>query len=168
MDWLVTALSSGGLGSIVGLAGGLVTKWVEHKDKKSERAFSIRKAELSLREIEMEQSHELLMADKQMERAKVEGNLRVEQAEVGAFTESMKTVGKLTGFLRFVRPAITAYLLIASTALFSVVWVKVDGLEGYTPDQLQYLLQRMIEAALFLTVTCVSWWFASRGGNLTK
>jgi len=166
MDWLVDIFTSGGLGAITGLAGGLITKHIERKEKANERGFLLKKQELDLKELELEQAHETAMADKQMERAQVEGNIKIEHAEVGAFTESQKTVGKLTGFLRAVRPAITFYLLFVSTILTVIVWNRVGGLSSFTPEQLTDLLREMIATILFLTVTAVAWWFGSRGGNL--
>jgi hypothetical protein len=80
MDWLVDIFTSGGLGAITGLAGGLITKHIERKEKANERGFLLKKQELDLKELELEQAHETAMADKQMERAQVEGNIKIEHA----------------------------------------------------------------------------------------
>ncbi len=168
MSWIVDIFTSGGLGSIVGLAGGIASKFTELKAKKAEYDFKVQMGKISLQESKMEHDHELAIADKQMQRAQIEGDLKVEAAEVGAFTESIKSAHKVTGFMRFVRPAITAYVLIACSVLFGVVWASVDGLKAYSPEELKLLLSDMIKAAIFLTVTCTSWWFASRGGNISK
>ena len=166
MEWLVDIFTSGGLGAVTGLVGGLLTKHIERKEKSNERNYLLKKQELNIKELELEQAHELDMADKEVERAKVEGDIKIEHAEVGAFTESQKTMGPLTGALRWVRPAITFFLLIGSTILTVIVWNKVDGLENFTPEQLTGLLWEMIMTILFLTVTAVTWWFGSRGGNI--
>ncbi|MDH5182470.1 MAG: hypothetical protein OEX12_01150 [Gammaproteobacteria bacterium] len=166
MDWLVDIFSGSGFGAVTGLVGGLLSKFTELKAKKAEFSFNLRMAELSLKESMMEHNHELAIADKHLERAQVEGELQVERAEVGAFTESIKNANNVTGFLRYVRPAITAYILIGSTFLFGVVWTKVGGLEAFSASELNDLLKDMIQAVLFLAITTTSWWFASRGGNL--
>lgn len=166
MDWLVDVFTSGGFGAVTGLVGGLVTKHIERKEKANERAYNLKARDQDLEELKLEQAHELDMADKQVERAQVEGAIKIEHAEVGAFTESQKTLGKLTGALRWVRPAITFFLLIGSTLLTVIVWNKVEGLDNFTPDQLTGLLWEMIMTILFLTVTAVTWWFGSRGGNI--
>lgn len=168
MDWLADIFTSGGFGGLIGLVGGWIAKISEHKLKKEEFAYEIEKAKLALEEAKLEHSHERWMADKQIERAQVEGGIKIESEEVQAFTESIKNADKFTGILRYVRPAITAYLLLASTALFAVVWVRVGGLDAFNPDELNDLLREQINSAMFLTMTCVAWWFASRGGNLTK
>lgn len=168
MDWLADIFTSGGLGSIVGLFGGLVSKFAELKKQKAEYSYKIQMAKVSLEETKAEQTHELAIADKYIERAQVEGDLMVEAKEVDAFTESQKNAHKFVGWLAVVRPAITAYVLIACSILFAVVWKTVDGLTTFEPSELKDLLFHMIQAAVFLAVTCTSWWFASRGGNLTR
>ena len=165
MDWLTAALSSSGLGSIIGLAGGLITKFLEIKHAKQEMVFRLKERELDLKEAEQERAHELGMADKIVERAQVEGELRVGELAGIGFNESQKT-NKVDGALRWVRPAITFYLLLGSSVLFATVWRKVGGLQGIPNADLVEMLVMMISSAMFLTVTCVAWWFGSRGGNL--
>ena len=168
MNWIVDIATSGGVGSIIGLLGGLVSKFTEVKQQKQEYLFQLKKMELAIRESELEHSHEIAMADKGIERAQVEGEIQVEGKEVEAFTASIRTANDVSGWLRAVRPAITFYLLLASTALFAVVWSKIGGLSSFSPEELGSLLRSMIESAIFLTITGVSWWFASRGGNIKK
>jgi len=167
MDWLITALSTSGFGSVIGLAGGLITKHLEAKNAAKEMEFQVAMRELDISEGEQERAHELGMADKMVERAQVEGGIKVEALEVGGFIESQKN-NKVSGALRWVRPGITFYLLIASSSLFAVVWQKVGGLQEVPKADLVDMLLLMINAAIFLTVTCVSWWFGSRGGNIGK
>lgn len=167
MEWLMGILSSSGLGSIIGLAGGLITKKLELRAKKQELEFQIKMRDLDLREGEQERSHEIAMADKHMERAQVEGDIQIEAKEVEGFVESQKS-NKVEGALRWVRPIITGYLLIMSSVLFVVVWIRVGGLENISKADLVDMLLLMINAVIFLTVTCVSWWFGSRGGNIGK
>ena len=166
MEWLVNIFTSGGVGAVTGLFGGLVTKHIERKDKANERAFLLKKQQNDIDELKLEQLHELSMADKEMDRAKIEGGIKIEHAEVGAFSDSQRTLGNLQGALRWVRPAITGYLLIVSSILVFVVWDRVDGLNNFSADELTGLLRHMINTTLFLAVTAVTWWFGSRGGNI--
>lgn len=168
MDWIVDIFTSNGMGMIGGLVGGVVTKITEYKAKKADNEFKLEMGRISLQETRLEQTHELAIADKEIQRAKVEGDIEVESKEVDAFTASQKNAHKVTGWLRAVRPAITGYVLIMCTVLFFAVWNTVGGLEAFDAVELKSLLDQMIEAALFLAITCVSWWFASRGGNLAK
>ena len=82
----------------------------------------LKKQQNDIDELKLEQLHELSMADKEMDRAKIEGGIKIEHAEVGAFSDSQRTLGNLQGALRWVRPAITGYLLIVSSILVFVVW----------------------------------------------
>ena len=132
MEWLIGALSSSGFGVVAGLVGNFVSKKMEIKKEELEKEFLIAKGELEIRSMEAEQSHEIAMADKQVERARAEGEIKIEHAEIGAFTENQKTLGKLEGALRWVRPLITGYLLVVSSYLFYIVWQKVDGLENFS------------------------------------
>lgn len=161
MEWLATILGSGGLGTVVGMAGSLFRAHIDRKEKANEREFLLKKQELELKEVKLEQTHELEMADKQMERAKVEGEIVIEGKEVDAFAKSLPSE-KFTGWLSFVRPAITFFLLFSSTVLAVVVWNKVDGLENFTPEELTDTLRDIIASTLFLTMTAVTWWFGSR------
>lgn len=167
MDWLITALSSSGLGSIVGLAGGLTTKYFELRMSSKEMAFKLESRKLDLQEGAQERAHELGMADKTTQRAQIEGAIKVEELDVSGFIESQKS-NVVTESLRWVRPAITFYLLFASSVLFKTLWGKTGGLDDVPKAELIEMLLIMINSALFLTVTCVSWWFGSRGGNIGK
>jgi hypothetical protein len=163
---IIAIATSGGVGSIVGLAGGILTKFIEYKDRRAQLSFDIQKLKYKLEELQLEQNHELAIADKQVERAKVEGEIQIESIEADAFLESQKRLGSLTGFLRFVRPAITGYLLLAYTAIFAIVWLTIGGISGFERVDLIVLLSSMINSVIFLTTMAVSWWFASRPGNI--
>lgn len=164
MDWLVDIFSGSGIASIVGLAGGLITKFTELKAKKAEYGFKLKMREFDVKESELERTHEIDMADKHIERAQVEGELMVEAEEVKAFKASQeKTV---VGWLRVVRPAITAYMLAFFTYVFYKVHTHVGGIESLSNQTLSEIYLSLISAVLYLVVLCVSWWFGSRGGNL--
>jgi len=167
MDWISSALSSTGLGSIIGLVGGFASKYIDLKSIKYKNEHEAAMRKYDLIESSQERTHELSMADKQMERAQVEGAIVVEGKSIDAFSASQSN-SKVEGVLSFVRPLVTAYLLIASTALFITVWRKIGGLDNVSVEYIMALLTTMIDACIFLTVTCVSWWFGSRGGNIVK
>ena len=167
MEWISSALSSTGLGSIIGLAGGFASKYIDLKSIKYKNEHEAAMRKYDLIESSQERSHELSMADKQMERAQVEGAIVVEGKSIDAFSASQSN-SKVEGVLSFVRPIVTAYLLFASTALFIGFWQKIGGLDNISAEYIMSLLTTMIDACIFLTVTCVSWWFGSRGGNLVK
>ena len=166
MEWLITTLGSSAFNGLVGFVGSWVSKREERKALADEYDFKIAAKKLELEEAESERSHELQMADKQMERAQVEGDIKIEHAEVGAFTESQKTVGTLQGALRLVRPIITFYLLGMTTILAVIIWNKTDGLSQFDPIELKGMMMMILQQVLSLTSMCVGWWFGSRGGNI--
>ena len=167
MEWLVSVFASSGFGAVIGLFGGILQKKIELKAENAKMNYELKRRELDLKESAQERGHEIDMANKNIERAQVEGQIQVESLEVGAFTESQKN-GKADGVLRFFRPLCTSYLLISSTWLFAAVWAAVDGLSSIPKPDLVVMLLLMVNATIFLTTTCVSWWFGSRGGNIGK
>lgn len=168
MDWLVDALVGPGAAGITGLIGGAFSKYFEAKAKREQYRYEEAMRKLDIAEARLERDHELAMADKQMERAQIEGELAIDQEEMKAFTISQTEGNRVEGILRFVRPGITFYLLAAVSVLFGIVWIKVGGLSTFAPNDLNTLLVDMINAAIYLTVMCVGWWFGSRPGGVFK
>jgi len=164
MDWL-NALTSSGFGAVIGAAGGMFQKFIDIKAKKLEYSYNLSMRKFDVQEANAERDHELGIADKHLERAEVEGEILVEHAEVEAFTESQKTAGQNPS-LTYIRASITWFMLLACTALFVAVWIAIDGLRGFSNVELHGLLDHMVRSCIFLAVTCVTWWFAARDGNL--
>jgi hypothetical protein len=88
-----------------------------------------------------------------------------------------KPVGEMVGFVlitvfgfvdvfrRMMRPTLTAYLLGASTWVTYLCWdviTKIGQGKAFTPTEASNLWSQVIATVLYLTVTCVSWWFADR------
>jgi len=168
MDWLVDLFVGPGAAGITGLLGGMVSKFFEAKAKKEQYRYEEAMRRLDIAESRLERTHELDMADKQMERAKVEGAITIEEGELQAFGLSQTHGNKVEGVLRFVRPGITFYLLITVSILFGAVWKTVGGLDAFSPTELTGLLHDMVNAAVYLAVMCVGWWFGSRPGGVFK
>ena len=168
MDWLVDLFVGPGAAGVTGLLGGVVSKFFEAKAKKEQYNYESRMRELDIEESKLERDHELAMADKEMERAQIEGNIAIEEGELRAFNTSQREGNRVEGILKFVRPGITFYLLVAVSVLFGAVWKSVGGLDAFSSDQLTGMLRDMVNAAIYLTVMCIGWWFGSRGGNLVK
>lgn len=165
MEWLIGLASSSGLGAIVGMIGGLAEKWVDTKAKALEYRHEAEMRKIDVKESELERAHELAFADKQIERAEVEGDIKIQQIDASAFVESQKSQGR-SKLLTYVRASITAFVLLAATVLSIIVWNSVGGLDAFDASQLEYLLTRIVEATLFLATTCVAWWFATRPSNM--
>lgn len=165
--------SSAGMGGIIGLAGGIASKWLEYKTIGQKLAFEKQMALIRTKELEMEMKQALALADKQMEIAQVEGEIQKDVAEMAAFTESQKAGQKVYGgwvdqVRGLMRPVITVYLLAISSFLTVLIWGTLGGLEAFPPEKLQDLFVYLVNASVFLTVTAVLWWFGSRVGNLMQ
>ena len=171
MESLIGLFSTGGMGAIIGLAGSWMTKREDRKKAELDLQREIEIGKLRLQEITAESEHELAMADKEMERAEVEGNIAIESAEIDAFTESLKAQAKSTGIVfvdavrGMMRPLITVFLLGLSTWLAVTVHTLVGGLETISKVELFDLYEIIIQQIIFLTVTAVTWWFGSRPGK---
>jgi hypothetical protein len=168
MGWIVDLFSTGGMGAIIGLAGSWLTKRENRKEAELNLQREIELGKLRLDELAAESEHELAMADKQMQRAELEGDIVVEKAEVDAFTESLKAQAKSTGILiidavrGLMRPLITVFLLGVSTWLACSVNDLVGGLSSLDSKAIYALYDQIIQQIIFLTVTAVTWWFGSR------
>ncbi len=165
MEWLTGALSSAGLGSAIGLIGGIAEKFIEIRVKRLEYKHEEIMRNIDVKESELDRRHELAIADKQIEREEVEGEIRIAGAEMDAFTASQEGAGK-SKWLTFVRASITAYMLLAATALTAYIWVKVGGADVIPESELVLMLDDILRATIFLTVTCITWWFAARPSNI--
>ena len=165
--------SSAGMGGIIGLAGGIASKWLEYKTIGQKLEFEKQMALIRTREMSMELQHAIAMADKQMEISQVEGEIQRDVAEMAAFTESQKAGQKLYGgwvdqLRGTMRPFITTYLLLGSSLLTILLWWTLGGLDAFPPEKLQDLFVHLVDSSVFLTITAVLWWFGTRVGNLMQ
>ena len=171
---IVDVMSSGGLGAIVGAIGGFVAKREERKNLELNIQREIELAKIRTNELQLEQNHELMMADKQVARAQTEAEIAQELKAGDAFIESIRMAGKDTGILivdavrGLMRPLITSYLLIVTTVLFFEVQRVIGGLDNLPTDTVTEIYMVLIKQIVFLTVTAVSWWFATRPGNSVR
>jgi hypothetical protein len=127
---LIDLATSGGLGSIVGVLGAFGQKFIDLRAKKLEYSYEQSMRKLDIEEASQERSHEIDMADKQMQRAELEGDITVQSLEANAFVESQKNAGK-NPLLTYIRASITMYLLIVGTVLSFFVWNKAGGLDSF-------------------------------------
>jgi hypothetical protein len=170
---LMDAVTGGALGGITGLAGSALTGWLNHKENKDKRAHDVAMAKEDRETIKAEAE-----AGVQIENVKLAST--IEQGEATAFTESLKSANKALfnsdyakhlpswamGIIAVVfagvdvlrasvRPVVTYYLMYVSTKL---------GVEVYRRKPELFMAQAadLVGAISYLTVTCVTWWFADR------
>lgn len=167
-EGLAAVFSTGGFGAVTGLFGGLAQKWLSLKHHKQEAELKVRLATISVQEAKLEQEHALALADKQLEVTQAEGAIQSEIADTQTLGESIKAAsvssgnGVVEAVKHLMRPFITVFLLIQVEFLLWAVWDRVGGLEAMTATQRFDLFNGIVDQMVFLTVTAVSWWFASR------
>lgn len=65
---------------------------------------------------------------------------------------------------KFMRPALSIYLTGMSTVITLMAWkiIKTHGLETMTPEQAQNIFTDVTSVIIYLTVSCVTWYFGDR------
>ena len=168
MEALLSILTSTGAGGIIGVVGSWLTKREERKNIQLQFERDVKLAEIRKDEAKIEADHELALADKQIERAQVEGSVAIDQAEIEAFTDGLKEQSKnygikvVDGIRGLMRPLITVYLLVIATLLTLKINQLVGGLDSLEMSELKGIYDSVINQMLFLTATAVTWWFGSR------
>jgi hypothetical protein len=72
------------------------------------------------------------------------------------------------GFRALMRPLITIYLLGLATFIAINISAIIGGLESIPVGSLVEMYISIISDILFLTLTAVTWWFASRAHHRNK
>jgi len=64
----------------------------------------------------------------------------------------------------FMRPAITVYLIGMTTVITYMAWniLQKFGMESITPAEAVVIFTQVIDIVIYLTVSCVTWWFGDR------
>lgn len=92
----------------------------------------------------------------------VEGKLKVVSVPVAILLAFLFGVAD---FLRgIMRPGLTAYLVGMSTVITYMAWeiMQQCDIAAMTPDQAIVIFQKVISIIIYLTVSCVTWWFGDR------
>jgi len=184
MDFLGLITSAFG-GGLTGLIGGAVDKVFAYKTKKLEIEQN---RERFAHEVNMRKADAEIMAQEWAARTKVaeiEGAAKVEVEDSKAFAESLKTEDKnyldyldklnskqdwffvILEFIRgSIRPGLTLYLCVLTTLLY---W-KASQLVPSVIDVAKALdmVNSIINTILYLTTTCILWWFGTRNTEKRK
>ena len=181
---LLELLGSGVLGTLTGLLGTGITTIAGYFTQKLKNKHDISMGELDLKTIKAEAD-----ASIKITKAKVEGE--VELAEVDAMKTSYSMLSEnlfdksymkyimskgwlawvavpivlmfaLVDFMKHLaRPLLTYYLVGATTWITYILWVTISG-QPFTPIEAMKLFNLVVMTIIFLTTSCVSWWFGDR------
>lgn len=174
MSWLFTILSSGGFGALLGLVGSYLTRQQEQQKQKVEHAHELKMRELDLQSMELENKHRLELLDKNIDLTKVEYSGKEDVTYASAFVESQKNADehssiKLVEIAKsMMRPVITVFLLVASTLVICQLAYIINGFETFDKAEVLDIFKTAILELIFITSTCVTWWFGSRPSNILR
>ncbi len=148
------------LGSLIagggtGLLGTAIQRYADHRDKKLDAEHDV-----AVRKLQIE------MADKEWA-----GKLEVADSEAlkAAITSEPKLYGItwLDALRGLVRPGLTIYLCALTTMIY-IKATSVLNVEYLTVINAYELVMQIINTILYLTTTCVLFWFGSRNKNKPK
>lgn len=171
LETILGLFSSSAFGAITGLIGSYLTKIEERKNLELKYNFDLKMADIRLKETTIENTHQIAIADKQMEKSKIEGEIKIEEGELASFKDSINIGNQNTGntiidgIRSLMRPLITTYLLIVSSILTVLVWNLVDGLDSLPKEELISILQHVIYSVMSLTSMAVCWWYGARSSS---
>lgn len=92
----------------------------------------------------------------------VKGKWRIITFPLGCFAAFM--FGLVDWLRGFMRPALTLYLTALTTAITWMAWdiMQKHGLGTLTAEQAMSIFNQVIAIVIYLTVSCVTWWFGDR------
>ena len=179
MDFLGLITSAFG-GGLTGLLGGAIQKIFDYKSKKLEIEMN---REKFAHDVAMKKADAEIMAQEWAARTKVadiEANARIEVEDSKAFATSIKADDKnyldyldklndkqdwlfvILEFLRgIIRPTLTLYLCVITTIIYFKA-VKLMNADIILPGMAYDILTQIINTVLYLTTTCVLWYFGTR------
>lgn len=177
MDFLGDIFSNILSGGATGLLGTIATAWVSLKKAKENNRHAESMAELQHKQA-------LAEAEADLKTAQTEGEIQQSLANTKAAAEGLAksyehdqrryATGKLGWFARgwmvavdvargFMRPGLTLYLVILTSLMY---WQMLDILGGFEQSvgagEIMSLVQHITVTVLYLTTTCVAWWFGGR------
>ena len=160
---ILTSLLAGGLTGLLGtvLTGGLK---IFHKRQAHRQEIELRKIDLSMINAEAAAAERVAVIEAESEKAQAEYDaLQASYKEAATrFTEgyrmSSAQVWVLLGIdvvRGLMRPALTLFLVISTTTIY----FSLTGAMDLPAVEMQ---ERIIATLLYLTTTCVTWWFGGR------
>lgn len=111
---------------------------------------------------QLDMQHQVQMASENRKTIEEQGRVMVANEEAKAFTASQEAAKDQW---KWVRPAITFYLLGVATYFAVNISILVGGLQALEKAQLLTMYAAVIDQIFFLTNLAVSWFFGARGSS---
>jgi len=176
-----TLFSSIFAGGATGLLGVLVQRYFDHKNRELDKQLE---AQRQAHELSMRDKDAAIMAQEWAGRtqvADIEAAATVNAADAAAFgasfnlepkqyssnvvkpTKGQSWVLVLVDAVRgIVRPGLTVYLCAITTMVYSDAQMLLGKAQGMTATEALDLTKMVVGTVLYLTTTCVLWWFGTR------
>lgn len=185
LDLIGTIISSILAGGATGLIGVVAQRWADYKNKQLDLQLEKQRGELELAKRDKDA---VILAQEWAGRvrvADVEAGAKMDEAESKAFSASFQhdkaaystgALDKLKGWwgqlMRFllgmvdvirglVRPGLTVYLCVVTTLMYLEASRRLCATD-LTAAQALELVKMIVATVLYLTTTCVLWWFGTR------
>jgi len=173
------AIGSVATGGVTGLIGAGISQFMEHKKQKTEYQH-----QLENRRLDMEMM--VKKADLAKEEKQIDADIVADQEAGKDFRESFSNdrasysdptrAGVIVSFLLGVVDTVRGLIRPSSTIFFCVITYRLSiqlldtlgGVQNLPPDQLLDMLNRVIQTILYLTTTCILWWFGTRPPKMVK
>jgi hypothetical protein len=196
LESIMAILTGGGLGSITGLVGTVISHWSDASKRKSDLELARINHAQTLELVKQEQAHAMAMAQQtavvQERIADIDAQARaIEQAGLDfrashesdratystpAAQESSRFVRWAMGFVDalrgIIRPGATIYALVLHTMLLMWLMDMISRSQiTLTKDLTERLVLEIIFTTTFMVSTFGTWWFGIRGrsqSNTTK
>lgn len=166
-------LGSNAVGSALGWVGG----WLQRKQDIELRRLELADAEkqraheLAQRRIDVEIMDREIAGKERI--ASIEAEGRIETAALDAIAKGYESQfsgeGWAVTFSRAIRPAVTLWFVLASTALsVAVVWLAVRAGIRFEAADWRAWLTYVLEWTMFQAGVVIGWWFAVRNSQVPK
>ena len=166
-------------GGATGLIGVAVQRYADYKNRQLEMQIAKQKfdQDLALKQVDMQIMEKEWAARVQVAQTEAEAAADAAASQAFAASYAMEPkrysegvpVGKAGGFLLVlldlfrgvVRPALTVYLCVLTTMIYYQARILIDR-EDLDPEQALQIEHLIVGTILYLTTTCVLWWFGTR------
>ena len=166
-------------GGATGLIGVALQRFADYKNRQLEMQIAKQKfdQDLALKQVDMQIMEKEWAGRVQVAQTEAEAAADAAASQAFAASYAMEPkrysegvpIGKTGGFLLVlldlfrgvVRPALTVYLCVLTTMIYYQARKLVDK-EDLDPEQALQIEHLFIGTILYLTTTCVLWWFGTR------
>jgi hypothetical protein len=149
---------------------------IDLKKMDKEKEIMLAEAEANMRITEVETEAQMDISDsqaylesiKQAEKQGLSDAMQQKLLDKGGFASVMGVVlafflGLVDLLKSIVRPGLTLYLMGLTTYITILAWNVLDAKKDVVgPEQAQKIFENVTTIVIYLTVSCVTWWFGDR------